>query len=91
MTSRGQDDLNAVVEAAAYDHLLLAPQDYGFDDTGAALNIARVTEEGGNLADATLISIDANYRLQPAGNGLPAGMFAIVVEMTTPAFWARWS
>ena len=86
VTSRVQDALNAVVEAAAYDHLLLAPQDYGFDDTGAALNIARVTEEGGNLADATLINIDADYRLQPNRKGLPAGNYAIVVEMTHPGF-----
>ena len=83
-----------MLRPSAYDHPLLAPQGqgYGFDDTGAALKIARVTEEGGNLADATLISIEAdaanaaNYRLQPAGNGLPAGIYAIVVEMTHPDF-----
>ena len=86
VTSEAQGDLNAVVEAAAYDHPLIAPQGYGFDDTDATLKIARVTEEGGNLADATLISIDANYRLQPVGNGLPAGIYAIVAEMTHPDF-----
>ena len=97
VASRAQNPLNSFVDSASYDHDLLAPSGYDFNAEGATLSVASVSNADGSAVAAAegvdLLTIDADKAanrhqldLAVAGNGLKAGMYLIVADMTHPDF-----